>query len=32
VDHVECHRVTRHHPQPLEGMRAKPGRFINVID
>src|SRR4029450_13190443 len=30
VDHVECHGVTRHHPQPLEGIGEEPGRFIDI--
>ncbi len=32
MNHVERCRVTHHHPQPLEGMRQKPGRLINVVD
>ena len=32
MNHVERRCVTDHHPQPLECVREKPGRFINVID
>jgi len=32
MDHVERCRLTHHHPQPLECMRQKPGRLIDVVD
>src|SRR5215510_8105437 len=32
MNHVEGRGVTDHHPQPLERMGEKPGRFIDVVD
>ena len=32
MDHVERCCVTDHHPQPLELVRQKPGRLIDVVD
>ena len=32
MNHVERHRVTDHHPEPLQRMREKPWRFIDVVD
>jgi hypothetical protein len=32
MEHVEAGRVADYHLQPLEGVREKPGRFIEVVD
>ena len=32
MNHIERRCVTDHHPQPLERVREKSRRFINVID
>jgi len=32
MHHVEHHGVTNHHPEPLQLVREKPRRFINVGD
>ena len=32
MDHGESHGVADHHPQPVQGVREQPGRFIAVVD
>ena len=32
MNHVERHRVTGHHPQPLQRVGEEPRGFINVVD
>src|SRR4029450_260903 len=32
MDHVECHPVTGHHPEPMQRMHTEPRGFIDIVD